>query len=182
MAIDYCSTDPLGSFDTIRCPKDDLVGGMPAGLFLEDGHGITNPSDAAQINAALLAGTAHRVLRCSFTIDAPTPDETESDVPCESANITNYTRKGAYVNPNVTPNNIEQHDKLFDGRTFAGAILAQCGKEGVIEKVSWINSPLKLKGGLIIPKGNKEMQRFEGELDWSSMKNPSMWNVPVGIF
>ena len=67
--INYCTTDPLGDYEIIECANDP-VGGLSAALFLECGHSITDPSDATQITAAITAGEATLVRRCSFTIDA----------------------------------------------------------------------------------------------------------------
>lgn len=182
MAIDYCNDDPLGTADIIRCPKDDKVGGMSSVIFLETGHGITDPSSASQINAAKTAGKAHQVDRVSFSIDAASAVEQDSLVPCEPSQLVNYERKGGYINPNVTANNVGFHDNLFDGRVFAGAIAAECGKDGVIAYVSWINHKIRVKGSLIIPNKNTEYQRFEGEWSGRSMNNATKHSVPVGIF
>lgn len=182
MAIDYCNEDPIGTPDVIYCPKDDQVGGSSSVIFLEAGHGITDASSAAQINAAKTAGKAHQFNRVSFWVDAATAIEQESLVPCEPSTIINYDRKGGYINPNVTANNVGVHDNLFDGRTFAGAIFAECGKDGTIKYVSFINHKIKLKGSLIFPQKNSEYQRFEGEWSGRSMNNHMKYNVPPGIF
>lgn len=182
MATNYCEEDPLGDAEIIACPKDDLVGGFASIILLEEGHGITDPSSAAQINAAKLAGLAHQIDRVSFWTDTPAPVETESLVPCEPASTTNYTRSGGYINPNVTPNNVDLHDRMFDGRVFDGVIAANCGKDGVVKKVFFHKYKVKITGGLTQPQKNTEFQRFDGKWSATSIKNPSMHNAPVGIF
>lgn len=182
MAINYCNEDPLGTPEVIYCPKDDKVGGLSSVIFLETGHGITDPSSASQINAAKAAQKAKQVDRVSMSVDAASAIEQDSLVPCEPKQLVNYERKGKYVNPNVTPNMVGFHDNLFDGRIFAGAIVAECGKDGVIAYVSWINHKITVKGSLIIPDKNTEYQRFEGEWNGKSMQNASKHSVPVGIF
>lgn len=182
MAIDYCNEDPLGEAEVVLCPKDDLVGGFNAAIFLEKNHGIADPANAGQINAAKQNNKAHQVDRVSIWIDAPSAVDQESLVPCETPSTVNYDRKGGYINPNVTTNNVPFHDNLFDGRTLGGIILANCGKDGTVEKVLFINHPVKLKGGLIGPQKNTEFMRFEGEWSGRSMKNATIHNAPIGIF
>ena len=182
MVISYCNEDPLGTPEVTYCPKYDKVGGMSSVIFLETGHGVTDPSSASQINAAKAAQKAHQIDRVSMSVEGASAVESDSLVPCEPANVVNYDRKGIYINPNVTVANIGFHDNLFDGRVFAGAIVAECGKDGVITEVSWINHKMTLRGSLLIPAKNTEYQRFEGEWKGRSMNNPSKHAVPVGIF
>lgn len=182
MALDYCNTDPLGDSDYIACPKDRLVGGSSQAIFLEVGHAITDPSDDTEITTALNNGSAHLVQQIAFWVDAASPIEQDSLVPCETSSLVNYDRTGGYVNPNVTNQNVSFHDNLFDGRTFGGVIFAGCGKDGITDKVYWINHPIKLKGSLIFPRPNSEFQRFEGTWAGRSMNNHTVHNVPPGIF
>lgn len=182
MAIDYCDQDPLGEADVIACPKNDLVGGFSALVILEDGHTVEDPSSASEINANINTGHAHVVKRCSLAVDAATPVEQESLVPCETPSLLTYDRGGPYINPNVTPNNVSFHDRLFDGRVFPAMIIANCGRDGVIEKVLFIQGRIKLKGSLIAPKNNNEFMRFEGSYAYKSSKNPTLHDAPQGIF
>ena len=180
--INYCTTDPLGDYEIIECANDP-VGGLSAALFLECGHSITDPSNATQVNAAITAGEAKLVERCSFTIDAASPVTVESLVPCETPSLVTYDRKGVYKNPNVTPDNITFHDKLFDGRKFGGLILFECATlEDTTQYVTWIDSPIKFTGSRIVPEKNTEFQRFEGEFVWRSKVNPSRHTAPAGVF
>lgn len=186
--VNYCTTDPLGTYEIIECANDP-VGGLSSAIFLECGHGITeadasDPADfATAINAAITANLAIKVDRCSFTIDAASPVSVDSLVPCETPSLVTYDRKGVYKNPNVTPNNITFHDKMFDGRKFGGLILFECATlEDATQYVTWVNSPVKFTGSRIVPEKNTEFQRFEGEFVWRSKNNPARYVAPTGIF
>ncbi len=183
MAIDYCNDDPLGPSEVVFCPADDKVGGYNAAVFLEKNSGVSDPSNAGQINAAIGNTKAHLVKRISMWIDAPTGVEQDSLVPCETPTLVNYDRKGGYINPNVTANNVPFHDNLFDGRSFGdGVILANCGKDGTVQQVYWVRGAIKLKGGFIGPQKNTDLARFEGEWASKGMRNPTIHQVPVGVF
>lgn len=186
--INYCTSDPLGTYDIVQCAKDP-VGGLSAALFIECGSALV-PSDAADpadfasaISAAIAAGTATLVERCSFTIDAASPVMVDSLVPCETPTLVTYDRKGAYKNPNVSDTNISFHDQIFDGRKFGGLILFECATlEDAVQYVTWIDSPVKFTGSRIVPEKNTEFQRFEGEAVWRDKKNPMRFVAPTGIF
>lgn len=186
--VNYCTTDPLGDYEIIQCANDP-VGGLSSVIILECGHTITeadasDPADfATAIQTNITAGNATLVERCSLTIDAASPVTTESLVPCETPSLVTYDRKGVYKNPNVTPDNITFHDKLFDGRKFGGLIVFECATlEDATQYVSWINQPIKFTGSRIVPEKNTEFQRFEGEFVWRSKTNPMRYVAPTGIF
>lgn len=188
--VNYCTTDPLGSYEIIECANDP-VGGLSSVVILECGHSITeadaaDPADfAAAITAALNASPPQATLieRCSLTIDAASPVTTESLVPCETPQLVTYDRKGIYKNPNVTPTNIGFHDRLFDGRKFGGMIVFECATlEDATQYVTWVNDPVKFTGSRIVPEKNTEFQRFEGEFVWRSKHNPMRYVAPTGIF
>lgn len=178
MAFDYCYSDPLGTPDAEYCPQNYVRGGARQIIILENGHGITDPSNDAQITAALNAGTAHRFKEVSFWVDDPTPVEGEQVLPCETAPVVNYDRTGGYVNPTVTNNNVSVHNNLFDGRTFAGVLFVNCD----LANTFWLDFPIKFKGGLSAPRFETETHKFTSTWSGRSMNNHSVHGVAPGIW
>lgn len=182
--IDYCLDDPMGEYEVIACPALNN-GGIYGLILLECGHGITDPSDEVEVQAALAAGKAHLIEGegVSLSLNDPSPVTRDSSSPCDSTPIlTTYDRAGDYLNDNVSTINIDFHDQMFDGRRFGGLIGILCTEEDDPERVIFINNTITFRGGYTIGAKKNDGRRFKGTLQYQSLRNPMETNAPAGIF
>lgn len=182
--LDYCLDDPMSEYEVISCPGFSN-GGIPALIILECGHGITDPSNATQVQAALDAGLAHLVEGedVSLSINDPSPVTRDTSSPCNTTpKLTTYDRTGDYLNDNISTINDTFHNKLFDGRRFGGLIGLKCSGEDDEEKVIFINATITFRGGVNVGAKLNDGSRYKGQLVWQSINSPTTHDAPPGIF
>jgi len=181
--IDYSCNEVLGS-QLLNICGEELLGGSSAFIFLECNHQLTDPSSATQIATEIAAGRATLVKNVKVGINKPSPIEVDSNVACGTSVLVNYDRTGSLVDGNVNNSNVTFYNKVFNGRSFGGLILYLCGtldsKQG--ELVEWIDAAVTFTGGKVLPTGNNEFQRFEGDFKWRKRTGQSLHNAPAGIF
>lgn len=181
--IDYSCNETLGTHLLNIC-GDELLGGSSFMLLLEADHQMTDPSNGTQIAAEIAANRATLLKGVKVGIAKPSPIEVESNVGCGIPKLVNYDRTGTLVDGNVNNTNVAFYDKIFGGRTFGGAVLYLCGTEESAsgELVEWIDANIVFTGGKILPTGNNEFQRFEGDFKWRKKTGSTLHANPVGIF
>lgn len=181
--IDYSCNEVLGTQLLNTC-GEELLGGSSQMVLLECNHLLTDPSNGTAIAAEIAAGRATLIKGIKVGIAKPSPIEVESNVACGSSKLVNYDRTGTLVDGNVNNTNVAFYDKIFGGRTFGGAILYLCGTEESAsgEKVEWIDASIEFTGGKVLPTGNNEFQRFEGDFKWRKKTGSTIHANPVGIF
>lgn len=181
--IDYSCNDELGT-QLLNLCGEELLGGSSAAVLLECNHQLTDPSSGTQIAAEIAAGRATLVRGIKVGIAKPTPIEVESNVACGTTKLVNYDRTGTLVDGNVNAANMTFYSKIFGGRTFGGMILFLCGTQESEngELVEWIDAAITFTGGKVLPTGNNEFQRFDGDFKWRKKTDNSLHYAPVGIF
>lgn len=174
-----CADEVFGDFYLNDCNKT-IPGGTNGGYILECNHTITDPSNETQLAANVAAGLATWVPGSTITIEKPTANTIESGVSCKPPQLVGYDRTGTYYNDNVNFANIAQHNIMFGGKKIGGLLWRQCGAADRGEdRVVWIDAEITITGGRILPQSNKEAQRFEGDISWSSFSEPLDYDTPT---
>ncbi len=178
--INYNCDDQIGDQVLNDCGIE-LQGGIDAVIFLECDNQLTDPSDAAEIQAELDAGRATIFNNVKYSLDPPSPVKIASNVACAPDKIVRYDRTGTLVDGNVNDANVDVYNEVFSGRSFGGLILHEC-ETG---KVTWIDEEIIVEGGRVIPDNNGEFQTFTGVFNFQTKPDQVDGNIfdePVGIF
>jgi hypothetical protein len=178
--IDYNCFDELGVYHENDC-GNEFVGDFNQAVLFYCGHTTTDYSNGTQILADIAAGLAKLITGALFDIDAPQPQQADSEVPCKPQTITEIKRSGDYKNPNVNTDNDAFHDVLFSGKVFGAMLLYECTSNANGDaQVKLINTPLSFSGGLEAKV--KAKQGYRGKYNWSSFTNPQTIATPAGVF
>ncbi len=179
---DYNCDTPLADQLLNDC-NETRAGGIRELLLLSCDHGITDPSSAAEINAAIAANNAVLFKQVMVGMDAPSPITGEVLISCNTESVVNYDRQITIVDGNVNDTEIAAWNTMnaSQGKVLGGVILWDgCGND--TEKVFWIDKPLQIEGGLTIPNNNDANQKFELTGKWRSKTDPRQYDAPAGIF
>lgn len=171
--------DNIPDEDLGSCTAD--LGGVDQILLVECGVPlIVDPSDEAEINALILAGTAKIYHNLKVGVDAPSPIEVDALVSCQTPSVLNYDRTGTMISGNMLPANIVSLNTLNNasGNEWGQALLYEC-ENGNVQHIA---ATVKVKGGIITPPDNNEYKRWEGTLSWRAKGDPLVYTAPTGIF
>lgn len=161
--------------------SEELLGGQDQAVIYKCAANITDPSDGAQILAAIAAGDAVLVKNIKVGIDAPSPIEIDSNIALRTAKVANYDRTATWMDGNINNQNVNTfYPSWWNGTPIGGAIIYENGNS--TKAVTWINSPIQGIGGRILPPDNNEFQRFEGTLKWKNLTDPTRHAAPAGVF
>lgn len=142
---------------------------------------ITDPSNGTAILAAVAAGNAVIIQNIKVGLDAPSPQEIDSNIANRVPKLVNYDRTATVVDGNVNQQNVNTfYASLFAGRTLGGAIIYENGND--TKAVTWIDAPIQCVGGRILPPDNTEFQRFEYQMKWKKKTDPTRHSAPAGVF
>ena len=155
-----------------------LLGGISSFIILECDNQLTDPSSASDINTEIAAGRATLIEDVKVSIEAASPIEIESDVSCQPPRTVNYDRSGSLIDANVSDDNVNFYNNLFDGRAFGGIIIYECDSD----QVTWIDAAVRFSGSRLIPNDSNDRQRFEGTFKWKALNNGRIYSAPTGIF
>ena len=170
--------DPLIDHTINALCGEPILGGAKNLVFLDCDHLLTDPSSGTQINAEVAAGRAVLVKNVSLDIPRASATKIESPVACSPDVVVTYERSFNLVDGNVNDDNIDFYNTLFGGRSIGGLIIQECGAN----QVTWIDSEVVLEGDRVLPKSNKEFQRFEATGTWLNKNMPHIYASPVGVF
>lgn len=173
---DY-NCDDLQEHERVNC-EAYLQGGNDAMVILACGHGISDPSNATQINNAIAAGTAVVLNGLTVSIPAASPVKVPNPIAGLSDIVVTYNRTITIKDFNMTDGNIDMWNGLLSKRSIAGAIV----RNNQTSKVSWINSSITFEGSPINPESVAEFQRFEITGNWINEDAPNMYTEPTGVF
>jgi DNA-binding cell septation regulator SpoVG len=173
---DY-NCDELADHERVQC-EQYLQGGNDAMLVLSCGHGITDPSNETQVNAAIAAGTAKLVSGLTIGIPAGSPVKIPNPIAGLADVVVTYNRTITVKDFNVTDGNIDFWNGLTSRRSVNGLIV----HNNQTDKVQFINSAVTFEGSSINPEAVTEFQRFELIGNWINEDAPSMYDAPTGVF
>jgi len=177
----YDCDDALGEYNENQC-GEELPGGSNAALLLECNHQLTDPSSPTQIAAEIAAGRATLITGAYWEIPAASPVTQDSIQACKPPVLVTYNRTVIHRNGNVNANNAEFYSTIFGGKKFGGLVLYECGtKDSITPQVTWIDAQVTFTGNRILPTSG-ELQRFEGTGAWVQKVEPTIHNVPAGVF
>ena len=181
--VDYnCQGGSLGTYHENDCGKEFVGGGSQMVIF-DCASQLTDPTDGVEVAAEIAADRAWLFTGISISIEAPSAQEQESNVPCRPKSVTTYDWSGTYENRNVNATNDLLHDILFSGKKFGGILIYECqsNKDGYPQS-KWINEVIVAKGGLVFPAKTTEFQAYKGTFAWQSLQSPKTVITPTGIF
>jgi hypothetical protein len=176
----YNCDDDLGNHTLNDCGAI-VRGGYKNLILLECGHSITDPSDGEEVLAAIAAGEAHLVKNIKGAIPLGSPTKTPSMVAGDPDIIGKYDFAGTWMDQNVNSSNVTFYNQVLDGRTFGGVIFHNA-EEG---KVYWHEAPTRCEGGLVMPDGPQEQERYETTFAFSKdpgQQVPLIYTQPAGVF
>lgn len=175
--VSYCD-ESLLTHNLVDCNAYAL-GGAPALIVGACGTTLTDPSDEAEVQALLDAGTAVLVQDVRVALPAGSPVTVDSPIGCGTPIRINEDRTMTIFDANVTDENVDFFDDL-NNRRVAWALVYLCDSG----KVVYINPPqgLTMSAQFIIPEQNNELQRFEATFSWRDKSIPKQYPAPAGIF
>jgi hypothetical protein len=174
-----CEFEELDAHEQNDCyyPK----GGISAAGILKSDHGITDYANAAQVGAAVSAGTLRIVSNIKADLPEPSPVEGENPLACGSETIVDgYDYTVEWTDFNVNVSNDEFYRKLNLSQ-FSGLILYMCEED----QIRVIENGVNFVARLVIPRSNKEKQHYLVTAKWSQSVQeefPVLSEAPDGIF
>lgn len=160
-----------------------LLGGSDQMLLLFCGSGVTNPSNATQIQAAINAGTAKLIQNVKVGIPLPTAVDLPVTVSGQPPKVGTYDHTLTAYDANVNATNMESYNTLGKG-VQVEAILLKMNSEAT-PSGRWIAPPASIyfKGGYTSPDDSTDVQHFEYTAFWKDQDaNPEYVTLPAGIF
>jgi hypothetical protein len=175
--ISYCAEGFL-DHALIECDEYKL-GGISQLIIGDCGTALADPSDGAEIQALLDAGTAKLIQNVRMSLPAGSPVTVDSPVGCGTTIRINEDRTATLFDANVLNGNVEFYNDL-NNRKVAWLLLYLCDSDTVL----YVNPPQAITASVsqIVPEQNNELQRFEGTFSWRDKNIPLQYNAPVGIF
>lgn len=177
--INYNCDDDIGE-QTLNDCGYERQGGANAALLIECGETLSDPSDAAEINALIASGGATLVKEVNVSYDRANPVLVDSNVPNRPQKVANYDRSGLLVDRNVNNANVTFYDNIYNGRQFGGMLIFEAGNEDE-PKVKYINKTITFTGSDRLPNTTNEFQDFEGTFSWKAKTMPTIHTYPVGV-
>ncbi len=175
--ISYCA-DGFLDHTLIECDEYKL-GGISQLIIGDCGTALTDPTDAAEIQELLDAGTAKLIQNVRMSLPAGSPVTVDSPIGCGTTLRINEDRTATLFDANVLNGNVEFYNSL-NNRKVAWLLLYLCDSD----KALYVNPPQAINTSVsqIIPEQNNELQRFEGTFAWRDKNIPLQYDAPVGIF
>lgn len=176
-----CEFEQLSAHEKFECgPK---FGGIPAAGVLKTGHGITDFSNATQVQAAITAGTLVLVEAIKGAIPDASPVEGENPVGCGSETVLDgFDRTITWKDAKITNNNNEFYRQLNSQGGFAGIVLYYC-QDNTIEVIEKRINFTALPASS--PESNKEKRLYNVTAKWYQDADDSFgefFAAPEGIF
>lgn len=175
--INYCS-EGFGEHTQNNC-DEVVLGGSSAVIIGQCGTEVTDPSDEAEIQALLDAGTATLIAGVRVDLPAGSPVTIDSPVGCGTTKRINEDRTLNMFDSNVNNANSAFYDTLNSSQV-AWILVYLCDSD----KVLFINPAGAIQASvqLIVPPQNNDIQRFESVFSWRDKAMPLSYDAPAGIF
>lgn len=173
---DY-NCNELADHERVTC-EAYLQGGNDALIVLSCGHGVTDASNATQINAAISAGTAKVLNGLTVSIPLASPVKVANPIAGLADIVVTYNRTITIKDYNVTDGNIDFWNSLLSKRSVSGLIV----RNNQTSQVQFIDSSVTFEGSQINPEVVAEFQRFEIVGNWINEDIPAMSAEPAGVF
>lgn len=175
-----CSFEQLTAHEKYECGAKK--GGISAVAILKADHGITDFSNATQINAAIADGTFVIIDAIKATVPDASPIEGENPVACGAETILDgLDLTVTWKDARITNGNNEFY-RLLNSSAFTGIVLYYCQNdevEVIEKKVTFVALPANS------PESNKEKRFYNVTVKWSQSVSDSfatIYDAPEGIF
>lgn len=174
-----CTFEDLSDHEKNNCyyPK----GGISAVGILKTGHGITDFSNATQVQDAITAGNLKLIQNIKAELPEPSPIEGENPLACGAETIVDgfdYTFEVTDFNVNAVN---DEFYRLLNLSQFSGIVFYMCEDD----MVRVVENSVSFNARLVIPRSNKEKQNYLVTAKWSQSVQeafPVLYEAPTGIF
>jgi hypothetical protein len=179
MSYNDCTFEELGSYEENLCyfPK----GGAPDVFVLKEGHGITDFSNATQVQAAITAGDMVIMTGVKGALPEPSAVEGENPVACGSETIVDgYDYTYEVINMNVNAVNDLFMSQLNQSQ-FSGIGWRLCDQHAV----RVVEQTVSFNARLVQDVSNKVKDRYLITVKWYQPVTapfPVLFDEPAGIF
>lgn len=175
--INYCS-EGFGEHTQNNC-DEVLLGGASAVIIGQCGTTLADPSDEAEIQALLDAGTAVQINSVRVDLPAGSPVTIDSPIGCGTTKRINEDRTLNMYDSNVNNANSEFYNSLNQSR-IAWILVYLCDSDSVL----FINPSGVIQASVqfIVPPQNNDIQRYETVLSWRDKNIPLTYPAPPSIF
>lgn len=176
--MSYCN-NPIGDYVNAGECGESFAGGMRHALVFVN-ELPDDPSDGAEIEVMIAAGTAKLIKDIKVGISAPSEVTSTSYIACVSDPVIIYERELTWADGKVSPENVAFYNTLnsASGNKAAGLLLYECDAE----RATFIDQPVVFSGGRISPDNNDDAQRFEFTLRYRSKVDAQIVDAPANIF
>ncbi len=179
MSYNDCTFEELGEYEENLCyfPK----GGASAVFVLKEGHGITDFSNATQVNAAITSGDMVIMSKVKGSLGEPAAVEGENPVACGSETIVDgYDYTYETINMNVNATNDLFMAQLNQSQ-FSGFGWFLCEQDSV----RVVQQTVSFNARLVQDVSNKIKDRYLVTTKWyQSVQDPLpvLYDAPAGVF
>lgn len=182
MSCNSLNCTELPNYTTNDC-DEVLLGGSDQIIIFECGSQVTDPSNSAQVQAAITAGTAKLIQNVKFGIGLPAGVDLPVTVSGQPPKVGTYDHTASLYDANVNATNMTFYNELCKGRQIE-AVLAYMNSE-TTPSCRWMAPPASMfaKGGYTSPDDSTDVQRYEITFSWKDQNaNPEFVTTPAGIF
>lgn len=176
-----CAELPDYSETIASCGSKIRLSGASNLILIECGtNEISNPSSAAEINAALAAGWATLVSNIRIGFGDPSPISQDPITSCSTAITINYTRSIVSKDYKVVAENTAFWNAA-KRRSFAQMIIFECGTDGLSDLVSFIDDEITVDSKRVFADSNDQAQYYDIVFNYKSYDDPAQYDAPVGV-
>lgn len=157
---------------------ETFLGGGASAVMVKCGTTIADPSDGAEINAAVAAGNAVIINDVLVTFAAPSAITNDSFIANQPEIVADYDREVSFVDRAVTAQNVEFYNSINSsyGAQIGGMIIY----EAEADRVTYIDAAMTGTGGRVFANG--EIQRFEFTFAYRAKGDAPIYDAPTGVF
>lgn len=176
-----CAELPDYSETIASCGSKIRLSGASNLILIECGtNEISNPSSAAEINAALAAGWATLVSNIRIGFGDPSPISQDPITSCSTAITINYARSIVSKDYKVVAENTAFWNAA-KRRSFAQMIIFECGTDGLPDLVSFIDDEITVDSKRVFADSNDQAQYYDIVFNYKSYDDPAQYDAPVGV-
>ena len=152
-------------------------GGISIIGILECDHAIADFTDPTDVQDAIDTGKLTLIKNIKGEIPEASPVEGENPVGCGAETVLDgFDRTAIWTDFNVTPDNVDFYNSL--NKRTTKLIVHHCDSD----TITVVESKVSFVAHRVVPRTNKEKERFMVTAKWSAMDEAAIYNAPAGIF
>jgi hypothetical protein len=143
-------------------------------ILIKCGINISNPSDPAEIQALIDAGSLIRITGIAGGMDEPSAVDVDDPVACGSTVTLTYDRTLTWQDGKVSQAVVQWYnDMKLD--SFGGALLKECSQN----RWNWVDATVKLTSSRSMAQKSGTPQLINGVLTWRNLLDPTPYDYPA---